>query len=318
MWVAGIDEAGYGPLLGPLVASGVVFEVPEALADGDLWTALSQSICRAPKKQDTRLPVADSKKLYQRGQGLATLERAALVMLHLAQRKPRTLRGLLKVVAPQCAVAMEEYPWYAAHDSALPRATSAADIATRANAVRRDAQACGVSLAGVYCEVLPEGHFNRQVAQTRNKASVAMGLVLRIVQRMLHSHAGDLRLYVDRQGGREYYVEKLLTYFDGAGLRIVEETPMRSAYELTIAGRLLAVEFLVQGEERHLPIALASVYSKYVRELLMEGLNGYFRQRVQNLAPTAGYYGDAQRFLDDIAGAVESERLNRELLVRVR
>lgn len=318
MIVAGIDEAGYGPMLGPLVATGVAFEVPDALAGGDLWEALSRSLCRAPKKSDTRLPVADSKKLYQRAAGLATLERAALVMLQTAQKKPRTLGGLLRIVAPDCLSAMLEYPWYVDHDPPLPCATTASDIATRANAVRRDFRACGVSLVGVHCAVLPEGHFNRQVAQTRNKASVAIGLVLRIMQRVLAGSPGAVRFYIDRQGGREYYVEKLLTFFEGATLRVIEETPTRSAYAISLDGRSVSVEFLVGGEDHHLPIALASVYSKYLRELLMDGLNRYFKARVKDLLPTAGYHGDAQRFLADIALAVESERLDRGLLVRAR
>jgi len=316
--VAGIDEAGYGPLLGPLVASGVVFEVPDALVGADLWEALTGSICRAPKKSDSRLAIADSKKLYQRAAGLTALERAALVMLQTAQRKPRTLGGLLKVVAPECVSAMLEYPWYVGHDPALPRTTTAADIATPANAVRRDARACGVRLVGVHSEVLCEGHFNRHLKLTRNKASVAMGLVLRLVQRILKSHPGGLHLFIDRQGGREYYVEKLMTFFEGATLRVLEETNLRSAYELTIGRRTLTMEFLVGGEDHHLPIALASVYSKYLRELLMEGLNQYFKERVEDLLPTAGYHTDAQRFLADIESAVASERLDRGLLVRAR
>ena len=63
MIVAGIDEAGYGPLLGPLVVSAALFRVPSD-DDLDLWDALSPVVSRAPV--DGAVPVNDSKKLYQR------------------------------------------------------------------------------------------------------------------------------------------------------------------------------------------------------------------------------------------------------------
>ena len=41
--VAGIDEAGYGPQLGPLVVAGTAFRIEVAPAAGVLWDVLAEA-----------------------------------------------------------------------------------------------------------------------------------------------------------------------------------------------------------------------------------------------------------------------------------
>ena len=61
---AGIDEAGYGPNLGPLVMTAIVAEGRPP----DLWADLAATVCRAGESAD-RLWVDDSKLVYQGRQG---------------------------------------------------------------------------------------------------------------------------------------------------------------------------------------------------------------------------------------------------------
>jgi len=342
--VAGIDEAGYGPLLGPLVVTGVVFETPDEALDACLWDLLSESVTRRISRRDHRLPVLDSKKLYKSGADLAALERTALAWLHTVgsavrtipsegrapdrgphsgpydePRPPITLGDLLACVAPHVRDELAQYPWYCGLDYALPAAAHPDAISIAGAALRRNTRSRGLRLAGVLAEPLLEGRYNRLIDSTGNKAVVLLHLTLRIVDRIIRGAGGErVRILIDRQGGRCRYREPLMTAFPDFELHILEESESRSAYRLSRGAAVCTLEFCTGGEDHHLPIALASIYSKYLRELFMRGLNRYWEQRVPGLRPTAGYYTDACRFLTDIAPAVQRDGCDRSLLVRSR
>ena len=330
--IAGIDEAGYGPILGPLVVSAVAFDVPVALmkqarsdADGpDLWSLLRDSVAGKPSRRDPRLAVADSKKLHGRAGptgegGIGLLERAALTFLMQLGDPPPTLRALLQTVCPQVIDQLRHYPWYADSDVDLPAVCDRDDLATQRNALAMSLKATGISFRGMWVEVLPEGHYNRLVGQTRNKSVVLFGQSIRLVQRIASgAGARPLRIWIDRQGGRIGYRRPLMSAFDQAQLDILEETPQRSSYRLIRRPAPWVVRFVTNGETHHLPIALASIISKYVRELFMICFNRYWSRQAVNLRPTAGYYQDGLRFLADIAPAILTQGVDRQWLVRSR
>ena len=80
----------------------------------------------------------------------------------------------------------------------------------------------------------------------------------------------------------------------------------------------VTLTFAERAEDRAFPTALASCFAKYLRDLMVECLNQWFQQRVPDLKPTAGYYVDGHRFLDDVAAQIDELALPRHRLVRVR
>jgi hypothetical protein len=78
----------------------------------------------------------------------------------------------------------------------------------------------------------------------------------------------------------------------------------------------MTIRFEVESESRHMPVALASMISKYTRELLMARFQAWFRERAPHVKPTAGYALDARRFWREIEPMLPSLEVAQERLVR--
>lgn len=317
--IAGIDEAGYGPILGPLVVSAAAFEVPADQADACLWRQLARSVSPKAAARPPKIAIVDSKKLFARKEGLGRLERSVLAVVSAWRGSPPSMRRLLTLLSPQVSAKLDEYDWYRGADPGLPLAADAGAVRILGSLLRADLAARLIRPAGLWSEVLLEGHYNRLVKGTQNKAVVLSGLTLRLVQRIADALPGrPIRFFVDKQGAREHYGRILLTAFEGRRLRIIEERPDHSAYELADDASSWRLSFRQAGESHSLPTALASMISKYVRELLMSCFNAYWLQHVPNLRPTAGYYEDGMRFLKDVRPYLGRLGVRAEDLVRQR
>ncbi len=317
--LVGIDEAGYGPLLGPLVVSAAAFDVPRELENESLWSLLHHSVTAKATVTRGRVAILDSKKLHKPKEGLARLERTALAVTTAWRGMPPGLRALLTLLCPDSVGLLGQHPWYRDADPRLPLEADEGSIRIAARLLAEDVAAQDGKVAGAWSEVLPEGHYNRLVRTTHNKATVLLGLTLRLMQRVADAHPTHrIHFFIDKQGARERYGPLLLKSFEDRRLRVLEEEPDRSAYEMVRGDSTWQVHFSQSGESHHLPTALASIFSKYLRELLMSCFNAYWREHAPGIRATAGYYEDGHRFLRDIAAHVDRLGVDRALLVRER
>ena len=315
--VVGIDEAGYGPLLGPLVVGATVWQVSPTTPD-DYWQRLDEAVCRKPVRHDSRLPVDDSKKVYSRSKGISTLERSVLAFASAAGQDCATLDGFFDALGITLAGGPLP-PWYLDLTEALPVDPVRAAFAGAADRLSRSMASAGVRCRGLLAELVTESAFNERVTQTRNKAAVLLEQVLRLVHRTAAGQREqDVHVHVDRLGGRQDYRTLLQTAFPQRHLHVVQVSEERSCYRLAAQGNDWTIDFSVDADQHFLPVALASMLAKYVRELIMLRLNAFWRGLLPELRPTAGYYSDARRFLTDIKPVVARAGLRRERYVRER
>jgi ribonuclease HII len=322
MIVAGIDEAGYGPVLGPLVVGAAAFDVPDELADVSMWKLLSGALSVKPSRKRGRVAIADSKKLYDGlgGQwGLEHLERGVLAMLHTRGLSPRTLSELVETVAPGTWPRAGADDWH--RDTLeLPRSIDAVSAALGGNAIAHAMSNCGVSLRGIRCQVVMPREFNRLIDAVDNKSVVLFDVAARLLAWLWEQTTPDksVRVVVDHQGGRTRYLPALQRVFEGCSFKVLDESERLSAYEMLCGQRRAEFHFLVRAEDAHLPVALASMTCKYLRELFMTAFNRYWATMVPGIKPTAGYYGDGQRFYREILPAAERLGVAAQALYRNR
>ena len=321
---AGIDEAGYGPMFGPLVIARSVFVIDGEQAGDEppcLWSRLKPAVCRKTSDRKRRIAVNDSKQLYSPATGLGHLERGVLSFAGLLGDGPCSVDELLARVAYDAASRQPDQLWYLSDDGgpALPTCVDAGLLAIARSQLHGAAERAKVRLAGLNAAVLYEDRFNRMVAATRSKARCSWTFVaghLNAIWEAFGEHRP--RVVIDRQGGRTRYLDPLALLFEGASITVRSETPLLSEYLIERGSRSMLVSFCVDSEAHHLPVALASMTAKYVREVLMMRFNAFWQTHAPDLKPTAGYAKDGKRFLADIEPVIDRLAIERASLIRQR
>ncbi len=316
--LVGIDEAGYGPILGPLVVTATTFSLPSALLQADLWHVLQKSVAQSKRRLRGRLLIADSKKAHSKTGAVDHLERTTLAVLRILNQRPATLMALLQLLSPDSVERLSDYPWYDGIDThALP--VDDPDKAIAASAFVHDMGLVDMRLIKIESSCLDVAYFNTLVASVRNKANVLFTVTCGLLERAFEQAPDeDFQVVIDRQGGRIHYRDSLQRMFPGSELRILREGESVSSYEMSRGQRRLRVHFVVRADNRCLPVSLASMVSKYLRELLVANLNAYFVSFCGDLKPTAGYWQDGRRFIGEVRAKLPDIKCDDHQFIRSR
>jgi len=159
-----------------------------------------------------------------------------------------------------------------------------------------------VRLFDMYCRSIEPKEFNQLLNRFDSKGALLSDVTLRLIVGQLDKllNGNDVLILCDKHGGRNYYLDLLTEFFPGEFIQVVRQSRESSIYRLKTSVRRLEFRFLAKGES-HLPIALASMFAKYQRELAMIEFNDFWRTHIPDILPTAGYPEDAKRFKKQVA-----------------
>lgn len=305
--VAGIDEAGLGPVVGPLATAAAALAVPDKWLPASPWEHLGSCVGKEWRRGDVRAVVSDSKILYKTG-GLAAMELTLGALGWLIDG-----RGVPTLVVSEGTGQRGIHPCYNKQLEPFPVYASLEDMLLVAGRVRESCAAAGVTPLHLEAALLFEPVLNRRYADGLNKNQALLIETGSHLRRLAERFPDDrLLVVVDKQGGRNDYLPFLTGLFPGLWIRENEAGGECSRYTLRRSGGDIEISFRAKGDRDSFVTALASLAAKYARERAMAELNGWFCTRLDSLKPTAGYPTDARRWLVEVGGRHGVEKVIRE------
>jgi hypothetical protein len=279
----------------------VACRVPEKRSNADLWDLLKACVRRADDEVDQRLIVADSKLVYSPANGWFDLEKTALAAQFSTQT---TLQGLLDQVAPDEISLMRREAWFVG-DTLLPTEVTADELATCCDSWRKTSESADVAWGFCRSVIVAAPRFNDIVDRWDSKGAVLGIALTQLLDQCLRATSAEpMRFVIDKHGGRNTYSALLQHAFPDGMVWAEIEKAERSVYRVDGLDRPVRITFMPRADIENFTVALASMISKYLRELLMREFNRFWRTHVPDLKPTAGYPGDALRYFEAIKPAM--------------
>ena len=348
--VIGMDEAGYGPNLGPLVITATVWHVPADPRKTDFWALFETVVSQSATKDADRIHVADSKDVYSPSRGLLPLERSIQAIFGLAPCNTSSFRSLCDwlmtsdvarlpsgefpelLSRPPAKSVMDApaannsadtalissfldvEPWFQQADLTLPVSNKQSEIELLSGRLKSSCDDSGIRLLGISSDIVLTERFNSVSEFYQSKGAALSRFTLGLLRSVWEPDTEEPTLIIgDKHGGRNRYDELINEQLDGQMIFRLQESRQKSSYRIGAS----EIDFQTKAEE-HFPVAVASMVCKYVRELSMELFNSFWKQHLPDIKPTKGDPQDAKRFRKDIETVQQQFNISDSTLWRAR
>ena len=230
--------------------------------------------------------MADSKRSTRRSRGCVIWSAGCGRRWDCWTIRPRTWRDVWRAVAPE-ALDDRCRPSLGTPTTTGRRRwiASGGRLKPLVEALRAGLAAAGVRLVAVRSRAIFAEEFNDLVERHGSKGAALSHQTLALAARMIDPlPAGPISVICDKHGGRNRYGPLLAAHFPEWLIEVRGEGRQRSVYRFGPPERRVEVCFRTQAESC-LPAALASMASKYLRELAMRALNDYWRRPCRGCSP---------------------------------
>ncbi|MCH7726653.1 MAG: hypothetical protein IH991_09270 [Planctomycetes bacterium] len=184
--------------------------------------------------------------------------------------------------------------------------------------MRATALSTGITCRSIQSVAIFPEEFNDSIDRLGSKGELLSLSTLALVRTCLQAcDEYPIRVQCDKHGGRNKYAALLQHVFPEHFVEVVQEGRAISTYRWGRRSQRVEISFVARGES-FLPSALASMASKYLRELAMKAFNDFWKTHVPGLRPTAGYPVDARRFRDEIEPVRKQLEIHPRMLWRNR
>lgn len=291
MRVIGVDENGLGPWLGPLVCTAATIEV--SAYDARQWTQRAE-----------RLGIRDSKQSSSFGH-MARAEGLALALAERERGEQVTrMEALLETIALESPDVLRSIcpggEAQAACWGPALRLPAFGGEAAEGERTLRAFEAHGARVIGCRTSPLCAKALNQNRTAGRNKLMMDLHGFERLVLASADG-AEDVLAVCGLVGGIRAYGPRF-AHFQGA--RTLAESRGLAAYAVPGLGE---VRFELSADARHMPVGLASMVGKYMRELFMARSNRHWKERVPALRPASGYHDKVTKALVQATEAARRE-----------
>jgi ribonuclease HII len=279
MLVTGVDENGLGPRLGPLIATALTLEAPRYAR---------ASLC----ERGLRLGLRDSKE----SGGFRKMRFAESVALALlgaseAGEVPTSADQLLERLFPKARAVL---------GACCPNASTAdqcwgidlqlpifgGDPGHGESLLSALVGRSSLRFVDVQSRVACAGMLNAKSAAGKNKLEVDLELFEDLIESVVRYHGPPSLVLCGMIGGIRDYASRF-GRLGGSRVRTLRARRGQIRYEIAELGEL---RFEVDADARHLPVALASIVGKYVREICMRRIGEFYRRTNAELQLASGYH----------------------------